>query len=433
MKRNLKIKLSILEGIKQKGFFYLLSANTLIQIVSFASQLFVAGILLPEDLGRIKIILTFMSVFSIIAGLGFGASTLKLCAEQRSESDKKSIVQSALFFTVLSTMSLYLLLLIVNYFGYFSNDALIQWLMPLGLFPLVTNSIFIVFVSYFQAIKKIKLISLLTISNKVISILVIILLSYWWGIKGYYIAYNISFILILVVCFKSFDNEDNSRLFSMKHFTQFGLHWRYAKSSMLANLLSVIAAYADIIIINFFVSDMQGIGFYSFALTLTVTLSILPTTVQQIAIPYFSALTHQKEQFVLAFKRYNKILFWAVLLTLLAALLFGPIMVNKVFIGKYDSSMPFFVILAFGWSLRQLTQLQSGALFSLGRFDFSVYISIISMTFNIIIYALAIHFYGLMGAAYASIPCGIVMLSTSIYYFKRARNEMMNYSESPKI
>lgn len=78
----------ILNEIKQKGFFHLLSANLLIQAVAFASQLFVAGILSPEDIGRIKFIQTLLSVFSIFAGMGFSASTLKLCSENRTETEK---------------------------------------------------------------------------------------------------------------------------------------------------------------------------------------------------------------------------------------------------------------------------------------------------------------------------------------------------------
>jgi O-antigen/teichoic acid export membrane protein len=80
----------LLSDVAAKGFFHLLSANVLIQLVAFASQLFVAGILSPEDVGRIKIITTFLSVFSIIGGMGLNASTLKLCSENRSEAKQRN-------------------------------------------------------------------------------------------------------------------------------------------------------------------------------------------------------------------------------------------------------------------------------------------------------------------------------------------------------
>lgn len=424
MNSHIDNKLNIFRNIHQKGFFHLLSANILIQVVAFASQLFVAGILSPEDIGRIKIIQTYLSVFSIVAGMGFNASTLKLCSENRTSDEKTAIFRSALFFTILSTVSLYIIVLILNLFHVFSYDKLIQWLIPLGLFPVITNSLFMVFVSYFQATKKIKLMSNLTISNKIISIIAIIVLTYWTGIKGYYIAYNLSFILMLFVCFQSLESVSFNNILSIKHLTQFSTHWHYAKPSMLANLLAELSAYIDILLLRFFINDMHEIGFYSFALTLTVVLRLLPATIQQISTPYFSSLAHQKTDFLIAFKRYNKILYGIVIATLIALWLLVPFAIHWIFNGKYDASMHYFPLLALGWSIRQLAQLQSGAIFGLGKIKYNVYVSLITLPFNIVIISLSLHFYGLTGAAYASVLCSLIFILSSRYFYHKAQNEM---------
>ena len=426
MRTLLDNKLEIIRNIQQKGFFHLLSANMLIQIVAFSSQLFVAGILAPEDMGRIKIIQTFLTVFSIIAGMGFSASTLKLCSENRSLEEQSAIFQSAFIFTIISTVSTYFIILILNYFNVFTSDKLIQWLIPLGLFPIISNSLFMVFVSFFQANKKIKLLSNLTVTNKLISIVGIMLMTYWLGITGYYLAYNLSFILVLIACLKVIIDVFSINVFSFTGISHFKTHWHYAKSSMLGNVLSVIGAYMDILLLGFFIKDMHSIGLYSFALTLIVVLGLFPSTVQQIAIPYFSALAYQKTEFMVAFKRYNKILYLAVISTLIAAWLMGPLSIKWIFGGKYDASIPYFYLLSIGWSFRQLTQLQSGALFGLGKLNYSVYINLASMIFNIIVFSISLYYFGLKGAAYASIPCGLFTLLLSIYFFKKAKNEMLD-------
>jgi O-antigen/teichoic acid export membrane protein len=415
---------NILGNINEKGFFHLLSANLLIQVVAFASQLFVAGILSPDDIGRIKIIQTYVSIFSIVAGMGFNASTLKLCSENRTEQERNSIFQSALFFTILSTISLYIIILIVNLFGIFSSDKLIQWLIPLGLFPIITNSVFMVFVSYFQAVKKIKLLSNLTISNKLISIAAIVLLTWWVGIKGYYVAYNLSFILMLVVCFRYYKSVSDISVLSSKNLSQFSVHWNYAKTSMTAYLLSEISAYVDILLISFLIHDMRQIGYYSFALTITVVLKIIPATVQQITIPYFSSLAKQKDEFMVAFRRYNKLLYSIIFVTLGVVLLIVPVMLHFIFSGKYDPSLQYFPFLAIGWSLRLLSQLQNGAIFGLGKIQYNVYTSLITLVFNVVILSLSIYFFGLPGAAYASILGGLVYILCSRYFFRKAKNEM---------
>jgi O-antigen/teichoic acid export membrane protein len=408
----------------QKGFFHLLSANVLIQLVAFASQLFIAGILAPADMGRIKIIQTYLSIFSIIAGMGFNTSVLKLCSEHRTLSDKKTLFQSALFFTITSTIILYVIILILNFLNIFSTDKIVKWLIPLGLFPIISNSIFMVFISYFQATKKIKLISNLTISNKLISIIAIILLSYWAGIKGYYVAYNLSFILMVFVSFRVYGSVFSAEIFSTKNLAQFSIHWKYAKTSMFANLLSEMSAYVDIILINYFIKDMQQIGYYSFALTITVILRLFPSTVQQIASPYFSLLANQKTDFINAFNRYNRLLYTVVILSLIIVLVTMPFIIHWIFKGKYDQSMLYFPMLAIGWSLRQLTQLQSGAIFGLGKIQYNAYISLISLVFNIVVISISIYFFGLIGAAYASIINGLVFTLGSRYFYKKAQTEM---------
>ena len=402
----------------QKGFLHLFSANLLIQIVAFASQLFVAGILSPEDIGRIKIIQTFLSVFSIFAGLGFSSSTLKLCSENRDEEQKQHLFYAALAYTLISTVAVYLLVLLLNYFQIFSPDTLIKWLIPLGLFPLISNSVFMVFISYFQSRKAIKLISNLTISNKLISIFFIVVFSYLWGIKGYYYAFNISFIIMIFVAARVLAKQFDIKKVNIKPYLS--IHWKYARPSFLSTLLAEISAFIDIILINFLIDDLYQIGMYSFALTLTVMLRIFPATVQQITIPYFSELSVNKANFLKAFRRYNKLLYLVVFGTLIAVLFIVPPVLKLIFAGKYDESVPFFLFLSIGWSIRQLVQLQGGAMFGLGKINYNAYTALISLVFNVALYPLFIYYWGVEGAAMASIPSSLLVLAVSYFFFRKA-------------
>ena len=410
--------LKLIKYVADKGFFHLLSANILIQVVSFASQLFVAGILSPSDIGRIKIIQSFMSLFTIVAGMGFNTSTLKLASENKSAAEIQQIFRSGLIFTIASSVCMYVIILILNYFKLFSSDQLINWLIPLGLFPLITNAVFGLFVSYFQAVKQIKLISTLTMSNKIVSILAIVLLTIWFGIKGYYFALNASLIIIVLVSFRLSRSQLDIPINDIRG--AWTMHWKYAKHAFTANFLSALSAYIDILLINIFTNNMHETGIYSFALTLTVILTIFPSTVQQITMPYFSGLANDRFEFAKIFRKYNKILYGVVSITLILSLIFAAPIIGFVFQGKYDASMPYFQILAIGWSIRQLTQLQSGAIFGLGKIQYTVYISIISLVLNIVIYSLFIHFLQIKGAAFASIPANILLLLISYLYFKKA-------------
>jgi len=127
---------------------------------------------------------------------------------------------------------------------------------------------------------------------------------------------------------------------------------------------------------------------------------------------------------LIAFNLYNKLLYIIIASTLLVALLFVPFFLHWIFAGKYDPSMKYFPLLAIGWSFRLLAQLQYGAIFGLGKLNYNVYTTLVSLIFNIIIISISIYFFGLIGAAYSSVFGGLVYILCSRYYFRKAKNEM---------
>lgn len=412
----------LLKGIGEKGFFHLLSANVLIQLFSFASQLLVAGILSPDDVGRIKIIQSYLSIFSVIAGMGFNASTLKICSENRSESENRDFLNTALGFTLISSTIVYLLILLLNYLKIFSTDLLIIMLVPAGLFPVISNSLYVTYIAYFQAIKEIKLYSYLTIFNKIISISAIILLTYFWGIKGYYLAFNLGFILMILIIFFRI-KKDIPLSFSFNWKEKYKQHSVYARENLLAAIISELSGYMDIILIGWMIKNMDEIGYYSFALTLTIALRIFPSTVQQITIPYFSSFESGKEKFMEIFKKYNRLLFTVIIISLILFLLFVPPILQIIYGNKYENSVNYLFYLAIGWSFRNLNQLQSGAIFGLGKIKYNAFIGVLVLIFNCLVYPISIYHFGITGVAYASIPSGIVFLFASRYYFNKAVKE----------
>lgn len=363
--------------------------------------------------------------------MGLNSSTLKLCSENRTKEEGQKLFKSAFFFTIISTITLYAIILVLNFWGVFSSDALIRYLIPLGAFPLITNTLFMLFVSYFQAIRRIKLISRLTIINKLISIAAILVLTYYFGINGYYIAYNLSFGLMILVCLRLIKNEFSREYKVKEYLPEFGTHFKYAKMSMLSNLFADFSAYIDIVLISYFVSNMHEIGFYSFALTMTVIFRLFPASVQQITSPYFSNLSTQKVEFSAIFKRYSKILYIAVGGILLVGLLIIPPFVNLIFDGKYENSMHYFYYLAIGWSILQLGQLQASAIFGMGKISYNLYISLFSFLINMVIYSITLYYFGLIGVAVASILASSINLLLSRHFYKKAYRK--TFVDSPNL
>ncbi len=417
MKQKLKEIKDIVKDSNKKGFFHLISANLLIQIFAFLSQLFVAGLLSVEDIGRIKVIQTLLAIFSIFAGMGLNVSTLKLCSENnRTENEKKNLFRAALKFNLISGIIIYFLVVILGHFKLFSPDERLNSLLPLALPALITNPIFMLFVAYTQASKNIKLLSALTSFNRLASIAAIILLTWLFNLEGYWIAYNLSLASMAIFSLLYFRREYRPE---SKQIGNLRMHSPHAKPSVLANIFSESSAYMDILIISMLVTDQKELGYYSFAVTLTIMLRVIPMSIQQISAPYFSGLSDRRTIFIQNFRKYNKLLILIVISSFILVELFVPDIISWVFRGKYDQSMIYFKILAIGWSIRQLMHIQSAAIFGAGKIKYNTYVSIISAISNLIIYYFALKYWGLIGLSYATILSGLIIYFSSYLFFRK--------------
>ncbi len=411
---------SMLKSVSSKGFFNLLTANVLIQIVAFASQLFVAGILSPDDVGRIKILQTWLSIFSILGSMGFSSSTLKLCSENRTKAELSSIFRSGLSFTLITTLSSYAIVLVINQFEWISRDTAIRSLIPLAMLPLISNAFFALYVAYYQSQKEIKLISNLTSINKIVAVLLIIIFTWLGGIKGYYIGFNLGAILLLIVVVSISRNRFGVKTNSSDKKRLNKMHWHYARPSFFSLLLADLASYADILIINYLIiGNITEVGFYSFALTLTVMFRVLPSTVQQITIPYFSGLSNNIPEFSKVFRKYSLQLILLISASLIAALVLIPPFITIIFSGKYDASIPYFIPLAIGWTIRQYNQIQAAALFGIGAISKIARSQFLSLISNVILILISLYYWGIMGVAYSSIVCAIIEVSLFSYFLRR--------------
>ncbi len=109
-----------------KGFFHLFFSNFLIQFMVFGSQMLVAGLLLPEDLGRIKVLQTIIDVASIIAGGGLVVAVLKMVPETSNKTKQKYILQYSLRHAFLFSMGVLVILNILSFLGLLSSDSAIN-------------------------------------------------------------------------------------------------------------------------------------------------------------------------------------------------------------------------------------------------------------------------------------------------------------------
>ena len=143
-------------------------------IVGFASQFFVAGILDPADMGRIKIMQTYINLSALICGLGFETSLLTLVSASGDEAEKRRLYQAALLVSMGSFALLFVVLSAVSYLGIISADPVITRLFPLYMLFLLPLTVQNLQMAYYQATKRIKTMARLQLIVKSVTVALLI-------------------------------------------------------------------------------------------------------------------------------------------------------------------------------------------------------------------------------------------------------------------
>lgn len=426
MKRTINKYLTEVKSVGKKGFFHLLSVQGLIIIVGFASQFFVAGFLQPIDMGRIKIMQTYLSLASLLCGLGFNTSLLKLASENITVSYKKELYQTAFIVTLLSFLLIYTLLVVASISGIISADTEIGKIFPVYAIFLLPVSIQSIQLSYYQARKEIKQMAKIQFVLKTITVLVIVLATALFSLNGYVFAVIITGFLAIFV----FESGIKSLHFEMKSlkpdFILIKKMWSLAGFALMANIVGTIVSTLDIYIINYFVTDRTEVGFYLFAVTIVSVYQVLPTSIQQIAFPFFSEQSKDNLKWYNSYKKYNKINHILVISMVTLGLIFFPLIIKFAFQGKYDRSIYYFLFLSLAWGIKTANIIKGTAIMGYGRFDLNFYSSVISLLITLPIVYFLIKYFTLNGAIIAMMLSALISYLTATFVFKWFKMKFSN-------
>ncbi|MCH8903435.1 MAG: oligosaccharide flippase family protein [Bacteroidetes bacterium] len=418
----------LLTSIYRKGFFHLLTANFTIQIVGFLSQLFVAWLVSPEDMGRIKIMQAYTTIAAIVAGLGFNTSVLKLCSEKRTLEEKRALFNNAVRFTLIATLLTASGIIVCALTGIISPDTTLNYyflLYTIALIPIAFNRIL---TAYLQALKKIKELANIQMITKLTGLGMIVLLTYFFGMEGFIGGIIFAFGLTSIFFIRKIRSlhKGLNPFSGIKN--PLKIHWSLAKFAFSSNVITQVSVFLDLILINYLIVDRAAVGYYSFALTLLVALQLITITVQQIAIPYFSEKGSDFKEWLRVFKKYY--LLFLILSTLITALalFISPTLIKFAFAGKYDASIPFLNIFIISWFIRNLYSFVGPALIGLGKLNINFYNAVIVLLASILPYYYLMNNYDILGAAYGNvaskiIACAVIGISFFIVVSKKSKDQ----------
>lgn len=405
------------QSIAKKGFFHLFAANGLIYVFGFASQLFVAWILDPADIGRIKIMQTYIGLAALLGGFGFNTSLLKLASENCSEEEKTDFLHLSMFIGIISFIPIYLVLLLLSKTALISNDPEILKIFPyyaLFLLPLVIQTMQL---AYYQAIKELKRMAVIQFYVKIISVVLILVSTYLFKLEGYVAIISITGFLSVFSLKKGLKGLVSKFLNLRFRFQYVKTMWKLAKYALIANLVGTLLYTTDIYLINYLIKDRTEVGYYMFALTIISVYQIIPTSIQQVAFPFFSNKSDNHLNWLKAYEKYNKLNHYVLIIMCIAGIIIIPPFIKLVFSGKYNASLIYFVFLSLAWMIRFLNSMKNNALMGYGRFDLNFYISLIGLVICFPLMYFLIKLFGLKGAVIGKFFEGVIIYLSSYTVF----------------
>jgi O-antigen/teichoic acid export membrane protein len=385
--------------VRQKGFFDLLSVNFLTQFLGFGSILLVAKFLTPVELGEIKILQSYTSLFVILAGFGFNTAVLKICAEDRPEQEKYGILRLGVIRTLMATGIVFALLVLLSLNNVIiSSPHLSFWFIIYALtIPLsVLTGLFIVFL---QAQKRIKIMARSQAIIKIQSLLLVVVSTWLWGFKGFIFATIAAFAVGLLPLLYQVGIKflgislDNAPQYFM----------RYALFSLLANGVGVLGQQGDIFVLDHFATDREMIGYYSLAVIFMIAASNVTNAVQSIVTPYFSEHAEDATWF-----RRQLITNQMRMVALSVVVAFGvyvgaSIVVPLVYGTSYQPVLTFLAILLIKYVIWSSCAIMGSALLGIGLMHYNFVVVSITTPITLILSYLLLQQWGMIGVAWAQV------------------------------
>lgn len=416
---------SLAQKLWDKGFVHLLSANVITLIFGFASQLFIAWILPPEDIGRIRIMQTWLGIFTIVAGLGFNVSVLKLCSENRQPGEILYLYKKAIRYTLLAVVAMYLVIVTVSLLKILSPDPAVNKYMIIYGISLLPLTLSAVYMSFIQAKQMIRLYSNIQILTKLFAILVIILLTWLYKLEGFVIAIVVGYVFTNIFLERLIKRKLNAGIIPIEIKSPLNLHWKYAKYSLGASITDTLGMGLDIILLNYLIKDRTEIGFYSFAITIIGIYRILPSTIWTMAAPHFSGKMESAGEWMSTYRKYNRLVAIVSLAITGISLLIMPFILKFFLHGKYEDSGLYFMLLVIAWAIRNLFTIKASVLFGLGKINLNFYSSLVYLVASAISIPVFIYYWNVIGAAGAVIFATIIGFVSVQYFFTKTKNEIL--------
>ena len=389
------------------------------KICAFLGSLFIIRILPESDFGTISIVASVFAIFTPFSGFGSHQSLLRFGSLNDDVSEKRSLANFLMLKGLGYQILLSVLFLLVSIF-YVSRYEYILYIFIFFAIRLIGFYFF----NYIQSELRIfgnnrEFASVNNVVN-ISGVLLLLILSYFFGLKGYLIAIAFTpFISLLWFKKENLKPITENFSFNKKEIWNYGFH-----ASGTA-LLSDALFSADVLLLSFLMNE-TAVANYKVAILIPANITFLALTFMQSDFPML-AKNYQNRNFLWNYiKNYYKIFIPISALIFLIGVIFKSEILHLFFSAKYSDNSLLFSILLGGFCLNMLFRNLYGNLLSaVGKMKINTLISALTLLLIFGFSFLFVPKFGIDGMGISLsltlLLNGLLLMISFLYYLKNLK------------
>ena len=418
----------------QSALAKFLLSNYLIKGVAYLSQLLLIYFLTIEEIGYVRISLSYLEILNVVCGFGLTTALLKINATPGvSRSKQKENLLFSFVTTILFTSAVvFITTMVINHTDIISSVE-VKELTKYLLFSLFLSGVTNLLVIDYQVNNMFTRLAKTQLLAKIVTVITLPAMIYYLNINGYVL--NVFFGFLFSIIAMLYYGEYKIRLKITKLKSSIESYIIFIKENinlsiyaLLSNFVGIFNKYSSIYIIAYIGTEDKEFGMYSISLTLFVLLEIVTTTLQQYYTPKFSNKSHSYTGWIELFYRTQKrsILLQAIIWVIVNVLLFSVI---YFIFSSYLKVFEYFILISLSWFISSFYTMKGPALISLGLTKYNFYSALIAMPIVFLSSFSLVYQFAILGVAISKIcQCLISCLVTNLFFYK-AKNRFKECKE----
>lgn len=405
----------ITDFFKNKGHYIFMSLF-IAKICGFLGSLFIIRILPESEFGTVSIVASIFIIFLSFSGFGSQQSLLRFGSVSQDLNEKKALAKYLLkkgfyYQFILSSIFLLISVFYINKYEDIFYIFLFFTIRLIGYYFLI----------YIQSELRIfgdnKGFALVSNVVNICGVILLLVLSYYFGLKGYLIAIAFTpFLALLWFRREQYISATESFSFSKKEIWSYGFH---ASGN---TLLTDALLSADVLMLSFWMNE-TAVANYKVALLIPVNITFLAATFMQTDYPLLAKNSKNRTFLKNYVFNYYKIFAPVSIIIFIIGFIFKTELLSFFFSAKYSDNQLIFAVFLGSFCLNMLLRNLYGTLLAaVGLIKINTYLSALNLILLLLFAFVLVGKFGLLGMAVSlslsMIFTGFLLLYAFYNYWK---------------